>query len=706
MATAPFIKAVPIPNMLQTLVDAIAGKSSQEAALFEIDLLSEGNFSLLYTTADFPRSDLGTLSRQLKNTVFTENQPVNISGLVHLSPPFQSGQVIPLHGEDSFVGVLVVVSTTAAINEDDFLESVATDLTLLSMSLENRYLRKISSFNHDSAQAILNTAEAAAGLPSAQKILEMLRDYLFAPEISGCAILLYGPLDEAEPDAPYEYLEISGVWTRKRGSGGGIGIRLGIEDYRKRLALLESRKFYVFQEMSDRVRQIFDPLVRGLLRAADIQSMTIISLQTAGKALGLLVLTSNRPHYFSTFEIYGYRVAAEYLALSAFASSMMQQRDRVQQVRRAMLDAVSDAVLLVQPGAQGGRVISNNAVFTNLFDLSETSMHGKTLDDVLAQMTLPEDVRTALTPQWVNMPVRSSDTRSGEFRVVHSSGQTLEILWKSTPVYQDGQVQGRVYAFHDATADRTSARLRAEFLSRISHELRTPLTSIQGFAEFILEAGGDDLPAMVREYTQIILSSAKHLKTIISDIIDITRLDAGQIQLTREVSSLSDTIKEAVASMEPHYRRRSQRVVLKLDTHLPSVNIDRTRIKQVLSNLISNAVKYAPESSEVQIHAKYVASMEDLPEGSPSNIVLPAILVTISDEGKGVSADDADKVFMPFFRTEQARRDRTEGVGLGLTVVRSLVEVHQGNIWLTPCPPAAGGCFMFTLPVVRETEPM
>lgn len=701
MSTAPPIPPAPAPDVLQILVDAIAKKAGAGAALFETDIFAEGSFSLLYATADFPRAATA-LAQRLKDIPFTLNQPVPINELTGI-PSLKSGLIIPLSAESTLRGALVVANQWGGINDSAFYAEATSDLALLSMALENRFLHQLRNFKNGVAQTVLKIAGSKEALPTAQEVVEVLRNS-FSPQISGCAILRYGPLDEARPDAPREYLEIRGAWTQKRGSGGDIGIRLGIESYHKRLELLEKRKYYVFQEINEQVLQIFDPLVRGLLRDAYVRSMVIIPLQAAGKSLGLLILAADHPYHFNTFEVFSYRMIGEYLALTALATRMMRQRDSMQLVRRAMLSAVSDGILLMQPGAQGGQVISSSIAFNHLFGLSEVDIRGKSLYEVLSLMALPEDVRASLTQQWIYMPVRSSDVRQGEFRAVNSGGQPLEILWTSTPVYQSDQVRSRVYAFHDVTADRASARIRAEFLSRISHELRTPLTSIQGFAEFILEVGGHDLAPRVREYTQIILSSAKHLKAIISDIIDLTRLDAGQIQLAREANSLPNTIREVVISMEPLYRMRGQRVTLMLQDQLPLVNIDRTRIKQVLSNLISNAVKYAPENSEIQIQAQYVAQMDDLPEGFPSNIMLPAILITVADEGGGITAEDAGHVFMPFFRTEQARRERAEGVGLGLTVVRSLIEAHQGSVWLIPCPPAAGGYFIFTLPVARDLE--
>jgi signal transduction histidine kinase len=129
--------------------------------------------------------------------------------------------------------------------------------------------------------------------------------------------------------------------------------------------------------------------------------------------------------------------------------------------------------------------------------------------------------------------------------------------------------------------------------------------------------------------------------------------------------------------------------------------VDVSRIIQVLTNLLSNAIKYSPEGGVIRVNTTYLAAGADLPDGAPPDLVLPAVLVSVVDEGKGLQRDDAERVFVPFFRTDDVKKRKIEGVGLGLAVTRSLVEVHRGKIWAVPVPPATGGCFLFTLPTVR-----
>ncbi len=185
-------------------------------------------------------------------------------------------------------------------------------------------------------------------------------------------------------------------------------------------------------------------------------------------------------------------------------------------------------------------------------------------------------------------------------------------------------------------------------------------------------------------------------------MIEITRADAGELKLHKSEAHLPDIVIEIVARMELQVKARNQKVIMDVDDDLPPVNVDVDRISQVITNLLTNAIKYSPEGGKIRLTTDLITSSDTLPNSAPTDIVLPAILVTVTDEGKGLSKEEADKVFMPFFRTDEAKTRRIEGVGLGLAVTRSIIEVHRGKIWAVPNTRVKGGCFMFTIPTVRS----
>jgi signal transduction histidine kinase len=218
-----------------------------------------------------------------------------------------------------------------------------------------------------------------------------------------------------------------------------------------------------------------------------------------------------------------------------------------------------------------------------------------------------------------------------------------------------------------------------------------------------LEAVGDELPDLAREYTQIILNSAKHLNLVFTDMIEITRADAGELKLNMQEAHLPDIIIEVVARLELQYKQRGQGVVMELDDDLPPVNVDVERIAQVLTNLVANSIKYSPEGGKIRLTTQLMSAASDLPTSASTDIVFPSVLVIVADEGNGLTREEVDRVFLPFFRTEAARMKKIEGTGLGLAVARSIIELHGGKIWAEPKKRGRkGGLFMFTLPTVRR----
>lgn len=611
--------------------------------------------------------------------------------------PFKSGMLLPFATGGDQTAVLALFSLSA--NAYALQDGDQPALSLIHTLLENYYLLNRVALDFATAQSILTTARAIAVNPSPQQVVDLLHDTLFEAHVSSCALLIYGPRGD-NPNGMFEYLEIQGTWSKRLGSGVGTGVRIYLRDYPDLLEQLETQGVLTYTSVKG-LKSRFDPLTRGFLRAERIRSLALIALGSGAQKLGVMIVGTDKPHEFEPREIEAYQTVSSFLAMSAMAQVLQQQHDRVQQGRAALLDAVTDGVVMVLPGGAGGSVLTVNKRFTSMFEVPESRAEGATLIDLLKTMQLPEGVREELRSMWLSAPVRDPAIQRGEFRMVHRDGHPIDIEWYSAPVYQDSHALGRIYIFHDVTPERTAQRLRAKFLSSVSHELRTPLTSIRGFAEFILEATGDQLPDIAREYTEIILNSAKHLNRVFNDMIDITRADAGEIKLNKNDANLADIIIDVVARMELQYKARKQQVIMELNDDLPEVNVDVDRISQVLTNLLTNAIKYSPEGGTITVSMRSIETPGDLPESAPSDIVLPAILVTVADQGKGLSHEAAERVFMPFFRTEEAKARKIEGVGLGLAVTRSLVEVHRGKIWAVPQGKHEGGVFRFTVPTTR-----
>jgi signal transduction histidine kinase len=225
-------------------------------------------------------------------------------------------------------------------------------------------------------------------------------------------------------------------------------------------------------------------------------------------------------------------------------------------------------------------------------------------------------------------------------------------------------------------------RLKTEFVSMVSHELRTPLTSIQGYVELLLEgAGAPD--GERRECLDLVKSNADRLLGLISDLLDLSRIEAGRIDLRRAAVELAPLIEGAARSLRPLIEARQQRLALELDDALPPAWADPDRVTQILTNLISNANKYTPVGGSVTVAARR--------DGE-------SVRVEVRDTGIGLTAEEQAQLFTRFFRARRRAAEPAAGTGLGLVITRLLVELHGGQITVTSAP-GQGSIFGFSLPV-------
>jgi len=228
-----------------------------------------------------------------------------------------------------------------------------------------------------------------------------------------------------------------------------------------------------------------------------------------------------------------------------------------------------------------------------------------------------------------------------------------------------------------------ASRHKSEFLANMSHELRTPLNAIIGFSEVLLQGIFGDVNEKQREYLADVLGSGQHLLSLINDILDLSKIEAGRMDL--ELTTFA--IREALESGLTIVRERAARNGIKLSAVVASdvgtIEADERKVKQILYNLLSNAVKFTPDGGRVDVSVR--ADNGD-------------VRVEVRDTGIGVAAEDQDRIFEEF---RQVGRERSrEGTGLGLTLTKRFIELHGGRIWLESSP-GKGSTFAFTLPVRR-----
>jgi len=226
-----------------------------------------------------------------------------------------------------------------------------------------------------------------------------------------------------------------------------------------------------------------------------------------------------------------------------------------------------------------------------------------------------------------------------------------------------------------------ASRHKSEFLANMSHELRTPLNAIIGFSGVLLQRLFGDLNEKQDEYVKDILASGEHQLALINDILDLSKVEAGRLELERSTFSIPEMIEGAVALVRERASGHGVALSCALDAQVGSIDADERKVKQVLVNLLSNAVKFTPSGGRVAVSATRKDS---------------EIVIAVSDTGPGISVDDQARIFQEFEQTGAARGH--EGTGLGLALAKRLVELHGGRIWVESSV-GAGSTFAFTLPL-------
>ncbi len=241
---------------------------------------------------------------------------------------------------------------------------------------------------------------------------------------------------------------------------------------------------------------------------------------------------------------------------------------------------------------------------------------------------------------------------------------------------------------YDAVIAATEAK--STFVSVVSHELRIPMTSIKGYTDMLAAGAVGPVNDMQREFLNTIRRNVERMNVLVSDLSDINRIESGRLRLDLGHVNLAEAVEDALQGLQAQFRGKSQVVQVALPADLPAVYADRSRVVQVTTNLLSNASKYSPEGRSVRVEADVIEEAGR-----------PFVRLAVVDQGIGISPEDQAGLFTQFFRSEDADVRNETGWGLGLSIVKMLVEAQGGKVTAKSAP-GAGSTFAFTLPAAVE----
>jgi len=334
--------------------------------------------------------------------------------------------------------------------------------------------------------------------------------------------------------------------------------------------------------------------------------------------------------------------------------SLSGERNRSSAILRSMVEGV--AVIDAQE-----RLVFCNRAFSEIWNLDSAAVEGRPVIEVVRNSDLLGLLRRALRgEEGLRTDIAMGIVQQRNFSVTAAPVQALE------GALAGDKPSGAVVVLHDVTELRRLERVRHDFVANVSHEFKTPLTAIQGFAETLLSGALED-PRNNRRFLEIIRDHATRLAVLTDDLLKLARIEAGKLEVQFGPVQLADVIERCTETSLLKANRK--RITLESDVpaNLPAVRGDASLLRDVLQNLLDNAVQYTPEGGRVRISAA----------AGPREAV-----VTVDDTGIGIPLADQERIFERFYRVDAARSREAGGTGLGLSIAKHIVEAHGGRLWV------------------------
>jgi PAS domain S-box-containing protein len=427
-------------------------------------------------------------------------------------------------------------------------------------------------------------------------------------------------------------------------------------------------------------------------RLADTSAQLTVPIVKEGRVLGVVSLESNRPQGFSPDDERFTIQLAELAAIAIDNARLFQQVTEGRDNLQAILDSTRDGVIVTDREA---RIVLANPMIEEMSGFSAQQLVGRWVREVLDELGL--QMATTL-----GLPLREQEQALALLSIVSDGVErfTFELAGSparyieqtASPVKdKDGAVVGRLFVFRDITEERRLSQMRQDLTDMIIHDLRSPLTAVVGgvqFASDLIDAEKDT--AMVKHSLEMADQSCARLMTLVDSLLDISRLESGQMPLERQPVQLPQLAQSVIQQMTSLAEKELVTLHLQTMPQIPLVDVDADLVSRVLVNLVDNALKHSPRQGVVTIK---IAPEPDETPGQPAQYVE----CTVLDMGPGIPDESRQRVFERFAQLDGRRR----GKGLGLAFCKLAVQAHGGRIWIDDNPRGRGSAIHFTVPVIR-----
>jgi PAS domain S-box-containing protein len=422
-------------------------------------------------------------------------------------------------------------------------------------------------------------------------------------------------------------------------------------------------------ELNRMLKNLTYTVSKGLLNGVGIP------LSAHGKVIGVIFIFRNYPDIFSPNDKLLLQSFADQAAIAVFNAQLYSQVSYEKQRLDALLDSAADGILILNSDHTIERC---NAAFERLYGQSRDTIQGKAHNEIIHWARRPEGL-TLEEAEKGGWPLTANAHLYVEGDLKRNDPPNLPVGITYAPLLSpEGTLRNIIGTVRDITKFRTAEEIKNTFVSIVSHELKTPVALIKGYVSTLRREDASWDKSIIRDSLAVIEEEADHLTDMIEDLLDASRLQAGGLN-----PNLADVSLVVLSRrLAERFRTQSQlhTIVVDFPKNFPVILGDESRLSQLLSNLLSNAIKYSPKG-EIRISG----------ETRPGQVI-----ITISDQGPGIDADDLPHIFDRFYRSDKAVR-KTKGAGLGLFLAKAIVEAHGGRIWVDP-QPGSGARICFSLP--------
>ena len=424
-----------------------------------------------------------------------------------------------------------------------------------------------------------------------------------------------------------------------------------------------------------------------------------VPLISSGEVIGACMMVHHHPDAFNDSHLSLVEAAINQVANALYNAQLyLLIRDqaerlgkmlRVEQVEaaknQAILESIADGVLVAD---EAGVITVANLATSQILDVNREQLLGRGVRELSGIYGPSGDKWINAIQKWARNPEDVAERAVLEDQITVEE-KVINVLL--SPVFARNRFFGTVSIFRDITQAVEVDRIKSEFVSTVSHELRTPMTSIKGYADLILMGVAGKLSPSQSQYVEVIKDNADRLSVLVNDLLDISRIETGKVELDLRSMDVGKVVQDVVNS---HLAGRIQHEAKTINASvevvgtLPQVRGDVARVTQILTNLVDNAFNYTLEGGRIRVRAEAV-------DGH--------VAVSVADTGIGISPEDLPKIFDRFYRADDDEVQRISGTGLGLAIVNSLVEMHGGVLEVNS-KPGRGSIFSFTLPLAKGAD--